>query len=94
MEALILSCGTGGGHNAAGAAVCEALTRRGHHAWMLNPFTLKSEKLAGRIDNTYIKIAQRAPRLVAKDAGQVVAVLSTSWAICTAGCPGGLPYIF
>ena len=63
MEALILSCGTGGGHNAAGAAVCEALTRRGHHAWMLNPFTLKSEKLAGRIDNTYIKIAQRAPRL-------------------------------
>ena len=57
MEALILSCGTGGGHNAAGAAVCEALTRRGHHAWMLNPFTLKSEKLAGRIDNTYIKVA-------------------------------------
>lgn len=30
MEALILSCGTGGGHNAAGYAVKEELERRGH----------------------------------------------------------------
>ncbi len=63
MEALILSCGTGGGHNAAGAAICEELTRRGHHARMLNPYTLKSQKLADRIDETYIKMAQRVPRM-------------------------------
>ena len=61
MEALILSCGTGGGHNAAGAAICEELTRRGHHAQMLNPYTLKSQRLADNIDQTYVKIAQRAP---------------------------------
>lgn len=63
MEALILSCGTGGGHNAAGAAICEEMTRRGHHARMLNPFTLKSQKLAGRIDRLYIRTAQRTPGL-------------------------------
>ena len=32
MDALILSCGTGGGHNAAGYAVREELERRGHKA--------------------------------------------------------------
>ena len=32
MEALILSCSTGGGHNTAAQAVFEALTERGHHA--------------------------------------------------------------
>lgn len=63
MEALILSCGTGGGHNAAGRAVCEEMNRRGHHAWMLNPYTLKSERLAQSIDRTYIKMAQKAPRM-------------------------------
>ncbi len=35
MEALILSCGTGGGHNAAGYAVKEELERRGHNVKML-----------------------------------------------------------
>lgn len=29
MDALILSCGTGGGHNAAGAAIKEELIKRG-----------------------------------------------------------------
>ena len=28
MEALILSCGTGGGHNAAGAAIAEELKKQ------------------------------------------------------------------
>ena len=39
MEALILSCGTGGGHNAAGYAVKEELERRGHNVKMLDPYT-------------------------------------------------------
>lgn len=62
MEALILSCGTGGGHNAAGRAMLEALERRGHRAAMFNPYTLKSETAALRIDNAYIRVAQCAPR--------------------------------
>lgn len=61
MDALILSCGTGGGHNAAGNAVADQLTRRGHHAVMLNPYTLHSEHLAERINRIYITAAQKAP---------------------------------
>ena len=61
MDALILSCGTGGGHNAAGNAVTEELRRRGHQAAMFNPYTLHSEHLADRIDNFYIKAVQKAP---------------------------------
>lgn len=35
MEALILSCSTGGGHNAAGKAVAQALESRGHHVTIM-----------------------------------------------------------
>ena len=38
MEALILSCSTGGGHNTAAQAVFEALTERGHHAVRMDPY--------------------------------------------------------
>ena len=61
MDALILSCGTGGGHNSAGIAILEEMEKRGHHVTMLNPYTLKSAKLSGGIDRTYISMAQRAP---------------------------------
>ncbi len=62
MDALILSCGTGGGHNSAGRAIAEELRRRGCNAVMLNPYTLHSTRLANAIDNTYIRMAQRTPR--------------------------------
>lgn len=62
MEALILSCGTGGGHNAAGAAIMEELERRGHHVVMINPYTLCGDALARRIDEAYIVTARRTPR--------------------------------
>ncbi|MCI7130265.1 MAG: glycosyltransferase [Lachnospiraceae bacterium] len=61
MDALILSCGTGGGHNSAGIAILEEMEKRGHHVTMLNPYTLKSKKLSSGIDRTYISMAQRAP---------------------------------
>lgn len=61
MEALILSCGTGGGHNAAGKAIKEELTLRGHKAVMLNPYNLAGEKLPKRVDEAYIKLATDAP---------------------------------
>ncbi len=62
MEALILSCGTGGGHNSAAKAMMEELGRRNHHAVMMNPYTLHSDRLAGRIDETYITTARRTPQ--------------------------------
>lgn len=79
MEALILSCGTGGGHNAAGRAMLEALERRGHRAAMFNPYTLKSETAALRIDNAYIRVAQRAPRAFGAIYG-----LGNLWPACQA----------
>ena len=61
MEVLILSCGTGGGHNSAAAAVQEELLRRGHGVTLLNPLDLSGGKLAERVDHAYIDLAQAAP---------------------------------
>ena len=63
MDALILSCGTGGGHDAAAKALMEELKRRGHYVVMLNPYTLKSAKLAEKIDSTYINVVVKRPKL-------------------------------
>lgn len=61
MDALILSCGTGGGHNSAARAIAEELESRGHRAVMLNPYTLKSDRLADNINKTYIAAARGVP---------------------------------
>ncbi|MBQ9167391.1 MAG: glycosyltransferase [Oscillospiraceae bacterium] len=73
VDALILSCGTGGGHDSAGKAVQKELERRGHHAVMLNPYRLHSDRLADRIDNVYLFLAKQAPWLfgVVYQAGQL-----------------------
>lgn len=63
MDALILSCSTGGGHNAAGKAIGEELQKRGHDVKTWDPYELVSSNLANRIGNVYIKIAQRVPWL-------------------------------
>lgn len=62
MDALILSCGTGGGHDSAAKAILEEMEKRGHKAVMLNPYTLKSNRLANGINNTYISAAREAPK--------------------------------
>ena len=59
MNVLILSCGTGGGHNAAGAAVQKQLQKQGHQVVMINPYQLKSNRLAGMIDKVYIGLVQK-----------------------------------
>ncbi len=61
MDALILTCGTGGGHNSACAAVQQELTSRGHRVQTLNPYLLKGEKVADLVNNAYIMLAQKAP---------------------------------
>ncbi len=62
MDALILSCGTGGGHNAAGHAIEEELIRRGDTVRFLNPYRLVSPELERSIDTGYIRLAVKAPR--------------------------------
>lgn len=63
MNALILSCGTGGGHNAAGRAIKEELESRGHQVTMMDPYDLKNPRLSGAIGNFYIRMVQKAPGL-------------------------------
>ena len=58
MDALILSCSTGGGHNAAGTAIKEELEVRGHHVTMMDPYELVSHKLAEEVGNIYVKMVQ------------------------------------
>lgn len=62
MDALILSCGTGGGHNAAARAIQEELERRGDRAVFMNPYALRSQRTVDRVDDVYIAVAQRSPR--------------------------------
>ena len=57
----MLTCGTGGGHNTACAAVAEAMAARGHAVTTLNPYTLKNDQVAEVIDKAYILLAQKAP---------------------------------
>lgn len=61
MDALILSCGTGGGHNSACEALKEELSSRGHGAKMLNPYLLKGSRTAETVNNAYNLLAQKAP---------------------------------
>ncbi len=63
MEALILTCSTGGGHNAAAYAAAEALSLRGHNARVLDPYSLVGEKLAKAVGGTYVRMVQISPKL-------------------------------
>lgn len=63
MDALILSCSTGGGHNAAGIALKQELERRGHRAVMLDPYSLAGHHWDDRVGRSYIRMAQKTPHL-------------------------------
>lgn len=66
MEALILSCSTGGGHNAAGAAIESELARRGWKTAMLDPYALLSGSVDQIVGGVYVGIAQKSPKLFGK----------------------------
>lgn len=63
MEALILSCGTGGGHNAAGYAIKEALEKHGHGVTMMDPYSLAAPTVSRAVNGSYVHMAQKTPRL-------------------------------
>ncbi len=63
MDALILSCGTGGGHDAAARAIEQELTARGHSAQILNPYSLRSRRKERAVNAAYINLVQRAPHV-------------------------------
>lgn len=61
MRALILSCNTGEGHNAAGRAIKEALEKDGHEAVMLDYMKLSSDRTSKVVGDAYINIAKYTP---------------------------------
>ncbi len=46
MNVLILSCNTGGGHNAAGGALAQSLRDRGHTAEQVDFLALAGENVS------------------------------------------------
>lgn len=62
MDALILSCGTGGGHNAAGRAIEQELEARGHSVTFIDPYALRGPRTSSAINSAYISMVQVAPR--------------------------------
>lgn len=62
MKILILSCNTGGGHNAAGKAVLEQLEYEGHEGVCLDIFSLAGKRVSNMVSGAYVNIAKNAPR--------------------------------
>ncbi len=61
MNFLLLSCKTGGGHDAAANALKEQFEKMGHQAFVFDYLTLAGEKVAKRVANTYVKTVQKVP---------------------------------
>ena len=61
MKILLLSCKTGGGHDAAANALKEEFIAQGHEAFVFDYLTLAGEKVAKRVADFYVKTVQTAP---------------------------------
>lgn len=61
MKAVILSCNTGGGHNAAAHALQQAFALRGHQAAVLDYLTLASRNVSKTVGNSYVRMVQHTP---------------------------------
>lgn len=63
MNFLLLSCKTGGGHDAAANALKEQFELMGHSAFVFDYLTLAGEDIAKKVANTYVKMVQKVPGL-------------------------------
>lgn len=63
MKVLILSCNTGGGHNAAGGALARCLRDRGHGVDQVDFLALAGEKVSQLVCGAYIEMAKHLPGL-------------------------------
>ncbi len=61
MDVLILYCSTGGGHLSAGQALKEELELRGHHADMIDAYTIVSSRFADWLGHAYDEIVRKTP---------------------------------
>lgn len=63
MKALILSCNTGGGHNAAARAIAEAFRAHGDEAVVLDYLKLAGENVSKTVGNVYVETVKMVPGL-------------------------------
>jgi len=63
MHALVLSCNTGGGHNAAGSAIVEALEARGHTGERVDFLGLATEKVSQLVSGAYVGMVKNVPAM-------------------------------
>lgn len=63
MKVLVLSCKTGGGHDAAGKAVVEQFTAMGDEAVLFDYLTLAGQKVSDRVGGSYVGLVKRVPAL-------------------------------
>lgn len=63
LNILILSCSTGGGHNAAGMAMKEYLQSQGHNVDFPDYLSFAGEKVSETVGKVYIKTVQKAPKV-------------------------------
>lgn len=63
MRALILTCGTGEGHNTAAKAIEEEMKIRGHQVTRLDFMTLKNKRTAKFVGGLYVATVKYCPQL-------------------------------
>ncbi len=63
MKVLILSCNTGGGHNAAGRALYEEFHRRGIDCEFLDTLSFAGPRASKQASSIYINVTTKTPRL-------------------------------
>lgn len=63
LNILILSCGTGGGHNAAGMAMKEYLESQGHYVNFPDYLSFAGERVSKTVSRIYVKTVQKAPKV-------------------------------
>ena len=77
MKVLILSCNTGGGHNAAAQAIAEAIREHGDCAEVLDYLSLAGNGVSKLVGDGYVKVVKKAPAMfgMAYKLGMVVSRL-------------------
>jgi len=63
LNILILSCSTGGGHNAAGMAMKEYFEAQGHHVDFPDYLSFAGERVSKTVGKIYVKTVQKAPKV-------------------------------
>lgn len=78
MKILILSCKTGGGHDAAGMAMKEELESRGHEGVLFDYLLLAGKKVSETVGDVYVNTVKKTPHVfgAAYSLGMIISRLS------------------